>query len=572
MYIASASTTVKFHEFPNGNVVHNYQPGPRPDGPIKSVSWNKNGNWLVLVPHTGLVEVISIKDRLRLIHTIKNVTNPSCARFPNTTKKYITLGSDDGQVFIYDIKTSSITKTFQRSAFAITHIDITPKDTHIAAGCKNGEVLVYSNITNTLSTTFKVPRSKSVSALKCNPLKRNLLLSSSNEGVVVVWDINSNKSKFVIQSHKAPVTAATFSPINSDVVVSCGLDRQFCFYDIANNKTISEVTVENSLMAVDFSHDGTHIVMASQNGHIYIYDSRSIQQPVYSFQAHATSIKHLHFQPNCNNSNSGSNFNITVDSSVKQMPSNENIRESVGRNSDLFHAYVTAPDNSFKGTASESVNNGDSFMLALGLDNNNTTSDLNKQNESIPDGLPKINEEKLSNYAHSPVLNSMKMSEVKSGCASTPKFSGTHLESASKSQTENSNLSHISPIIVSDGTQKMNTNLTASDIRRITKETVTDAMKTALDEIKTDMKLHTMDTVAQLKFAYVDLRMDMAKQLIQLENQCNLIRDLSSQVAPNTDNYLMEENANLRRRIAFLEDQLANMAVKSQNENQNSLQ
>lgn len=90
------------------------------------------------------------------------------------------------------------------------------------AGCLNGEVHVFSNLTHALSSTLRVPRSQSISALKTNPLKRNYIIGGSNEGMVVVWDTNVNRQKFFVESHKAPVTGVAFSPNNPDLIISTG--------------------------------------------------------------------------------------------------------------------------------------------------------------------------------------------------------------------------------------------------------------------------------------------------------------------------------------------------------------
>lgn len=108
MYIASSSTSVKFHSFPEGDLVYNYQPGSKVDGPVRSISWSKDGSWLSVVPTSGLPEIISVRNQLKLIHTIVEVEEPSCTAFQNTTKKFIAFGTKSGQVLIYDVKQKKI--------------------------------------------------------------------------------------------------------------------------------------------------------------------------------------------------------------------------------------------------------------------------------------------------------------------------------------------------------------------------------------------------------------------------------------------------------------------------------
>lgn len=222
MYLASASNNFKCHEFSSGEIIHNYQPGTKVEGPIRSISWSRDGNWLALVPWSGMTEVLSVRDNLKLLKTVPDVEEPSCARFPNTTKKNICLGTKNGLVLVYDIKTRNITKRFERHNSRITLLEYTVKDTNIVAGSENGEVFVFSNVTNSPPSVIKVPRSKTITCLKTSAVKRNLVLGGSNEGVVVLWDINIGRPKFVVDAHVAAVNAVAFSPTHADLIVSTG--------------------------------------------------------------------------------------------------------------------------------------------------------------------------------------------------------------------------------------------------------------------------------------------------------------------------------------------------------------
>ncbi|CAH2015866.1 unnamed protein product [Acanthoscelides obtectus] len=174
MYVASASTTIKLHEFPSGEAVHNYQPGTKVDGPVRSISWSRDGKWLVIVPHFGPPEILTVKNNLKLLKFIPNVEEPTCAAFLSS-KKTLGISTKNGLVMLYDVKTRTVKKRFPRCISQITHLEFSTKDTHCAVGCKNGDVCVFNTVTNSPPTILKVPKSSSMSCMKINQLKHNLI-------------------------------------------------------------------------------------------------------------------------------------------------------------------------------------------------------------------------------------------------------------------------------------------------------------------------------------------------------------------------------------------------------------
>lgn len=546
MYIASVSTTIKFHEFPNGNVIYNYQPG-KLEGPVRSVSWSRDGNWLVVVPHSGQTEIVGTKDQLKLLKTIHEVDEPTAACFQNTTKKNVGIGTKSGLVLIYDIKSRNVKKRFPRASTQITHVAFTAKDSHCIAGCKNGEVLVYNNVTNSPPSNLRVPKSNSITCLKTNLMKRNLVLGGSNEGIVVVWDININRSKFCTEAHKAPVNAIAISPVNIDLIVTAGADRQFCFYDIADNKCIANISVENCITAVDFSPDGTHFVMGSQNGRVYVYDSRNIQQPVNSFLAHTSAVRHIAFQ-NGHEPSSSSVCSLSKSFDNVGVTQEEKRRSKSVRTSDFFGMHVHTVDAGSDAKSNVSIEGEDSFIAALGLDKDNTAESLNN------DVFVKDTSSKLPN-THDidiPSSISLQLSKPEAGdfkvkpFSSTPKF---HIH----------NLSELSPspnIML-----KSTTNVTNSgEIKTLVKECVSEEFKTVIDDLKSDIKYESTHVTHQMRIMFLEMHMAMVKMTLKLENFANRMRD-ELHPTSNYENTLIEEIERLRKRNDFLEEQMRNLTV-----------
>lgn len=365
MYIASASNVVNFHDFPANQLIYTYQPISKKEDTCRSLSWTKDGLWLAVVPHSGHAQIVTLKGQCKLLHTINVVPEPTCASFQTLTKRTVAVGTHDGQVLLYDVKVKSIKGRYPKTSSTITHVGYTAKDSHCYVGCGNGEVLLYSNTTKSLSSTFRVPKSSTLTALKPHPQKRNYLIASSTEGIVCVWDLNVNRVKFQSNSHGAPITSVIFSPVNSSLAISSALNREVYVYDIETKKRVSKITVENSIASLDFSQDAVYIAMGAQNGKIFIYDTRKLQHPVHSYKAHETSVKHLLYQ-NCQESSKTSSdhlLNISEDVKTETADANITKDDSVILVPEIQEASMSSDKEANK----PSLEDGDSFLNALGL-------------------------------------------------------------------------------------------------------------------------------------------------------------------------------------------------------------
>lgn len=550
MSLASTSTTVKIHDLPSGNVVHNYQPGTKVDGAIRSISWSKDGNWLGLVPHSGFAEIISVKDHLKLLHTVQCIENPSCISFQNTTKKKIALGLQDGLILIYDIKTKNVQKRFSRVSSAVNKIAFTARDDHLVAACENGKAYLYSNITNNLSTTFKIPRSQTISALCTNPIKRNYIAAGSDEGVVAIWDVITSKNKFYIGSHRAPVTAVAFSPTNSDLVVSTGMDRQFCFYDLGSNKCIGNIFVENSMTAADFSLEGNYVVMASQKGNIYMYDPRKLQEPCYSFLGHNSRIEHVAFRKG---DVSESSFSMG-EPSIPTTTTPELTQPS------FEFSGVLTPTSETLLKQRGSLDEADSFMQDLGLCQ---SAELSKTQESL---LKKS----LLNKCSSFTSNNTPMNSKSGHSTSTPVYvvpELAHSESpivACDQPTPKTKFEPLEKIVEASFKQevKIVSRENMKDFEEMVRSAVKEEMKdlrSEINDLKNEIKYNTNLVLYQGRQSYLDLVMYMVKENLKTDENFAAIQNNVVNSDP-----LVQENGRLKERIHSLEEELAYLRFNNQ--------
>uniref|UniRef100_A0AAR5PC32 E3 ubiquitin-protein ligase RFWD3-like WD40 domain-containing protein n=2 Tax=Dendroctonus ponderosae TaxID=77166 RepID=A0AAR5PC32_DENPD len=571
MYIASASSTVKIHDFPNNQLLHTHVPTNQFDHACRSLSWAKDGNWLAVVPYSGCTEIVSVRGQCKLLHTVNKICEPSCASFPNLSKKTIAVGSKIGQVLIYDIKAKSIKGRFPRAGSAITHVGFTAKDTHCYAGCEDGKVMLYNSVAKNLSGTWKVPKSSSLTALKAHVERQNFLIGGSNEGIVGVWDVNFNKTKFHIDAHYAPVSAVLFSPVNAVLIVSAGLDRTVQVFDIEARCKISTIPVDNNVLSLDFLENSLYIAMGCQNGKILIYDTRQLQAPVHTYEAHSSSIKHLTYQKSASSSTS-STFLCSADvAEENRSPSNSASNEEIEVKATTSDFLGLVDEQSLlqseildasKQTNAGVKSGGDSFLKALGWVESDTIESAKEESKCLEqvDGNKELQHEprrSINNFTPKPSRLPPRISAIsKQNLDVLPTSSTPNLLKVSTNDCH----SQISPII--NGNQNpTNGNLSAASVSEMidsARQTMQAEMKNMFEEVERKMIYKLYNHTCSIRQLMFDFQLENLKQFIKVkENFDVVIEEINSKAMSDESNMMAEQIYNLTMRNKELERQLA---------------
>ncbi|XP_022914703.2 uncharacterized protein [Onthophagus taurus] len=595
MYIASIAAEVKLHMWPSGQLVNTYKTNG--NGVLRTISWGKDGKWLVVVPSQGHAEIIGVRDKvLKHLSSLDSIAQPTCAVFQNLTKRNIALGTTTGNVLIYDIKHKSIKYLSPRAKSTVFQLEYSVNDNYLFAGCEDGEIMAYNSSTANCSSSYRIPNSKTLSTLRTHPSKRNLLMAGCEEGLVAVWDCYRTNRIHKHQTHQAIVTDVAFSPRRNDLIVSCGLDRKFVFWDIASNGMVLQQFLDRSPTAIDFCPDGVGLAIGTQSGTIYTYDTRQMNTPTYIFKAHNSFIKQIMFQKildadeTCDytiNQNiteeSGEVFKIKPEiGSVQEFP-DDKVCDSFGHMLHDAEENVSNFDQKFENDAPQ-----DSFLAAMGinqdsvssysspgpdragpiskgvrklLDSNPNLLDLvdGQQTQASPvflkDNSPKLNQQSYHNiperrfsethqeqHQHeTPSASTLKHRQISrlsnpgerrklsTGGHEVPQKNSTP-KIPSESLGDGPCITHMSPII--SQSSRVLSDSEKSEIQNIVKNIVKQEVKEQLDVIRQEvkeqfeifyqkLKFDNMDGLMLIRNNFLDLKMCVVKESIQLEKNIN---------------------------------------------------
>ncbi|XP_051236781.1 protein NEDD1 isoform X1 [Dicentrarchus labrax] len=267
--------------------------------PVAQACWSSNNQYLVSSSSSGDKLVVSSL-KSTPVPVVELADGKKQTRVClSSSSQFLVSGGLDHSVNIWDLKTKRLHRSLKDHKEEVTCVSFNANDSYIASGSTSGDLVLHSLTTNLSSKAFGHGSNQPIHDLRLSGLKRSLLGSVSDSGTVVLWDSNTQKEIHVFDSaHKAPGSGLAFSPASELLVVSVGLDKKIVCYDTASKIVLRSIRVDAPLTSVDFTLDGTGLVVGSTQGKIYQYDLRNSSAPTRITVAHKTSVTCLRFQSN----------------------------------------------------------------------------------------------------------------------------------------------------------------------------------------------------------------------------------------------------------------------------------
>nr|XP_043873640.1 protein NEDD1 isoform X1 [Solea senegalensis] len=287
--------------------------------PVAQACWSSNNHYLVSASSSGdKLVVSSLKSTpVPLVELAEGRKQTRVCL--SSSSQFLVSGGLDHCVHLWDLKTKRLHRSLKDHKEEVTCVSFNVNDSCIASGSTSGDLVLHSLTTNLSSKPFGHGSNQPVHDLRLSTLKRSLLGSVSDSGTVVLWDSNTQKELHVFDSaHKAPGSGLAFSPASELLVTSVGLDKKIICYDTASKIVLRSIRVDSPLTSVDFTLDGTGLVVGSTQGKIYQYDLRNSSAPTRITVAHKTSVTCLRFQSNTSKHKSSSKIGSTKIASTKR--------------------------------------------------------------------------------------------------------------------------------------------------------------------------------------------------------------------------------------------------------------
>lgn len=517
MYFTSASSRLLLYDSSTWDCKKSYGCY---EGVLRDLSWSDDSKYMLQVNSKGLIEILTAADLdVRSLQHIP-VKDSWSACFHRDGHRNIAIGTKSGSVMIWDTRNKAITKTFPAPSHPapVSYVSFNVKNNNLAATMLNGETIIYSLVSNIPILTIKLSCSKNISSMKFHPESRTLIGLATDEGHVVLHDVNMNKEKAVFENvHASPVSDIAFSLINRDVMLSAGYDKLMYVYDVRLQSVVSTIKTPHTLTTLAINQDN-QVALGTKNGLVLLYDLRDLNNPFKVLKGHEEEVTKVAFQPLRKKI-------LSADISLKEdMDNLQTIKITSPirtRTSDTFFITDTPPK------CSESPNHmgdakAESFLVMMGLDKSHDFDDdfdKSTENERRSDKLEvrfrTLDGEKNISKVSTPLTSK---TADNFGLPSPIVANGEHIE-----------------------------NMKAFDNRQSTSR----CDSKCVDELKDFVKLTFADVADDNRNYFLHIMMVLTKQKLYLEKQLASVNDQMKALLQN-QSALVETN----RKLALEIDQL----------------
>lgn len=133
--LASCSTSVKFHRWPNGVQLGGVDIADD-DICVRSLSWDKEGKRVLAVPTSGTPLLIGLPrtEIGDIVSEHLEITRVNAADFSKVEQDMAAVGTTEGKVYLYDVGQRKMTDTFPLVPNEVHFLEFAYRDKLLAAG------------------------------------------------------------------------------------------------------------------------------------------------------------------------------------------------------------------------------------------------------------------------------------------------------------------------------------------------------------------------------------------------------------------------------------------------------
>eukprot|EP00064_Thunnus_orientalis_P022320 superscaffoldBa00007420_g22513 len=187
----------------------------------------------------------------------------------------------------------------------------------MVSASSSGDKLVVSSLKSSPVPVVELAEGKKQTRV-CLSSSSQFLVSGGLDHCVHIWNLKTTRLHRSLKDHKEEVTCVSFNA-NDSYIASGSTSGDLVLHSLTTNLSskafghgsdqflqretrlphrgvVRSIRVDNPLTSVDFTPDGTGLVVGSTRGKIYQYDLRNCNASTRITVAHKTSVTCLRFQ------------------------------------------------------------------------------------------------------------------------------------------------------------------------------------------------------------------------------------------------------------------------------------
>lgn len=184
----------------------------------------------------------------------------------------------------------------------VCSVAIDRDDEFFATACVNKKIKIFE-ISSTLKPSVRghfpvleISSRSRLSSVCWSSYVKSQLASADYEGVVQLWDVNTNAEVMQFEEHAKRVWSVNFSQVDPSRLVSGSDDGTVKLWSINHEASLCSINVRANVCSVQFSPTSPHIIaLGSANSHIYLYDLRNTTQHLARIMGHGKAVSYVRF-------------------------------------------------------------------------------------------------------------------------------------------------------------------------------------------------------------------------------------------------------------------------------------
>ncbi|XP_076924829.1 E3 ubiquitin-protein ligase COP1-like [Bidens hawaiensis] len=145
----------------------------------------------------------------------------------------------------------------------------------------------------------EIPTRSKRSCLSWNKHTKNHIASSDYEGIVFVWDVNTQQSVREYEEHEKRVWSVDFSRIEPSMLVSGSDDCKVKIWCTRQESSAINIDMKANICCVKYNPGSSmHIAVGSVDHNIHYYDLRNASNPLHVFTGHQKTVSYVKFLSN----------------------------------------------------------------------------------------------------------------------------------------------------------------------------------------------------------------------------------------------------------------------------------
>lgn len=301
MLLATCGGDIKLTHWPSGVILAVVTVSDNVNDRFEDVQSSYDGNTLIALPTNSRPSILSIgnffgaETDLPILHEtidLKDDVTACCYAKPTEDDgDLIVFTTKKREVAVYDLNERRVVNRYEQSPELAKTIDCTADGFTFLIGCNDSRVYVYERNGVTVNASFCVPKSNTLTSVKCHPNEARKAAASSKEGYVCVWNVDVLDVEFLRQSHANGNVNVDF---RDNLFGSVGSDRLLNLYDLRASKLVHQLRHVNALTSLAFDlGDFSNLALGTIDGSLYYYDLRNMKDSISSKKLHENAVRKI---------------------------------------------------------------------------------------------------------------------------------------------------------------------------------------------------------------------------------------------------------------------------------------